>query len=127
MLASGELERRRLNGAEQVRDANGRWRTVSTWNPAASEGRGARTFTRFGQHLGHRRLRYIVEVPVTAHFRRADGRVDTYTKQPDGKRWTIPVDDDAIGHVPIPADLRVVRDVGDHQRQKSFIREAIVH
>jgi hypothetical protein len=127
MLAAGELERRRLNGAGQVRDASGRWRTVSTWNPAAADGRGARAFTRFGLHLGHRRLRYIVEVPVTAHFKRSDGRVDTYTHQPDGTRWTIPVDEDAIGDVPIPDDLRIVRDVGDHQKQKRFIREAIVH
>ena len=79
MLASGDLKRRRINGAEQVRDASRRWRTVSTWNPAAGDGRGARTFTRFGQHLGQRRLRYIIELPVTAHFKRAEGRVATYT------------------------------------------------
>ena len=125
MLAP-DLERRRLNGAEQVRDGHGRWRTVSVWNPAAGEGRGARVATTFGRQLGHRRVRYIVEVPVTAHFKRADGSVDTYTKQPDGKRWTIPVDDSAIGDVQMPQDIRAVRDVGDHQRQKAFIREAIV-
>jgi hypothetical protein len=71
-------------------------------------------------------VRYIVEVPVTAHFKRPDGRVDSYTKQPDGSRWTIPVDDNAIGDVKLPEDVRVVRDVADHRKQKSFIREAIV-
>ena len=126
LAAHGDLERRRLNGAEQVRDAHGFWRTVSVWNPAHANGRGDRTFTRFGRHLAQRRVRYIVEVPVTAHFKRANGRVDSYKHQPDGSRWTIPVDEDAIGHVPVPADLRVVRDVGDHNRQKAFVREAIV-
>ena len=124
MDSARDLERRRLNGADQVLDPrSGLWRTVSTWNPAHAHG-GNRAFTRFGQHLGHRRLRYIVEVPVTAHFKRANGSVDTYTHQPDGARWTIPVDEDAIGHVPVPADLRVVRDVGDRNKQKAFVREA---
>ena len=70
-------------------------------------------------------MRYIVEVPVTAHFKRTDGRVQSYTHQQDGTRWTIPVDEDAIGQVRMPADLRVVRDVGDHERQKRFIKDAI--
>jgi len=52
MLAAPDLERRRLNGAEQVRDEHGRWRTVSTWDPAAGEGRGARIATTFGRLWG---------------------------------------------------------------------------
>jgi len=82
-------ERRRFAGAEQVRDESGRWRTVRTWDPADDTGRGGHRFTRYGQRLGHPSVRYIVEVPVTAHFRRVDGRVDTYTHYEDGTRWAI--------------------------------------
>ena len=126
MAAAAPLERRRLRGAEQVRDAAGRWRTVRTWNPADESGNAGHQFTAFGRRVGHPSVRYIVDVPVVAHFRRPDGREDTYTHQQDGTRWTIPVDSDAIGDVPMPADLRVVRHVGDHDRQKRFIRDAIV-
>ena len=126
MAAAVPLERRRLRGAEQVRDAAGRWRTVRTWNLRDEDDSRWHRFTAYGRQVGHPSVRYIVEVPVTAHFKRTDGRVDTYTHQQDGTRWTIPVDEDAIGRLKLPADLRVARDVGDHNRQKRFIRDALV-
>ena len=109
-------ERRRISGAEQVRDEQGLWRTIRTWDPADDSGRGGHRFTRYAQRLGVPTVRYIVEVPVTAHFTRSDGRVASYTQQQDGARWTVPVDEHAIGDVSMPADLAVVRDVGNHNR-----------
>ncbi len=121
-----DAPRRFVNGAEHVQDRFGNWRTTRRWDPAANGGAGGHQFTRLGRQWGHSSVRYIAEVPMTAHFVRRDGRVDAYTHQENGTRFTLPVTGDAIGDVPMPADLRVVRDVDSHDRQKRFIRDAIV-
>ena len=36
------------------------------------------------------------------------------------------MDENAIGEIGVPADLRVARDVGSHDRQKDFVRRAII-
>ena len=67
--------------AEQVLDRFGNWQTTRKWDPAADGGRGGWRFTPIGGHWGHSSVRYIIEVPVTAHFRRPSGRVDSYAHQ----------------------------------------------
>ena len=121
-----DAPRRRINGVEQVRDRFGNWRTTRTWDPAANGGQGGHHFTRFGRDWGHTSVRYEVEVPVKKQFRRPNGDLVTYTHERDGSLMTVPVNSDSIGHMPMPADLRVARDVGSHNRQKAFIRDAIV-
>jgi hypothetical protein len=90
-----------------------------------------------GREWGHSSIRYIVEVPVTAHFRRANGQWATL-HAPGGRhaldhpreqrRHRVlrrgeagDLQDAAAGGPP-----RRARDVGSHNRQKQFIREAIV-
>ena len=113
-----------LNGREEVEDRRGIMRHTRNWDPAANAGRGAFAYTRAGMRLTPK-VSYIVNVPVIGHARNPDGTWRTFTTQRDGRAVTVPVTDDMIGRFATPGGLNVARDVGDHHRQKSFIRDAI--
>ena len=62
--------------AEQVLDRFGNWQTTRKWDPAADGGKGGWCFMPIGKQWGHSSVRFTIEVPVTAHFRRANGHVE---------------------------------------------------
>ena len=115
-----DAHRQYIGGAEYVADRNGNMRMTRRWDPGENQHR----FTRLGRQWGHSSVRYEVMVPVTGHRQEPDGTWVSFTHHRDGRRVTVPVTSDEMG---IPAGLLVARDVGDHERQKAFVQEAIRH
>jgi hypothetical protein len=107
------------NGSQFAEDRHGNMQKTRRWDPTANGGRGGHHFTPAGKRFGHASVRYIVEVPVTAHYDRGDGKIESYKFERSGERITIPVTSDRFERMGMPAGMDVARDVGDHQRQKS--------
>ena len=72
------------NGVEYIEDRGGIMRPTRRWNAAMNGGQGGWRFTAFGERADHNTVRYIVEVPVVAHFVRKD-RTDTYRANRTGE------------------------------------------
>ena len=113
------------DGDEYLKDISGQVHKTRSWNPAGNGGRGEHRFTPFGVRAGHSSVRYTVQVPVWRTFIRKDGRHVSYAEQRSGEPFLLPIDSDLLGTLPLPGDLRVARNVGDHERQKAFIKEAL--
>ena len=93
-----------LNGREQVEDRHGNMRTTRTWNPALNAGLGNFTYTRAGMRLTPK-VSYLVNVPVTAHVREANGTIRTFDRNNNGRAIAIPVTGDMIGDLPAPGNM----------------------